>query len=242
VWDSTPPALINNELRRVPLASATDHFGVMFDTFTTGGGFIFYTNPLGALSDYSSSTKDRSTRRNPVWTSHPRSSRRLERDAVRSSLRYYWVRTRSGLPAAPRFGKNEFGLSHAGAAPRLRTLTDSSGGTIVDLDLPAASKNVELKPYAGARVSTDRLRTPPLENDFDRDFGGDARYGVTANLTADLTVNTDFAQVEVDEQQVNLTRFSLFFPEKRDFFLEGRGGPIRAVAAPRPAQVHRRVR
>ena len=49
------------------------------------------------------------------------------------------------------------------------------------------------------------------------------KYGVTANLTADLTVNTDFAQVEVDEQQVNLTRFSLLLPEKRDFFLEGRG-------------------
>ncbi len=49
------------------------------------------------------------------------------------------------------------------------------------------------------------------------------KYGVTANLTADLTVNTDFAQVEIDEQQVNLTRFNLFFPEKRDFFLEGRG-------------------
>ena len=49
------------------------------------------------------------------------------------------------------------------------------------------------------------------------------KYGVTANLTADATVNTDFAQVEIDEQQVNLTRFSLFFPEKRDFFLEGRG-------------------
>ena len=72
-------------------------------------------------------------------------------------------------------------------------------------------------------MTTDRLRTPPLSDDFDRDFGIDARYGVTANLTADLTVNTDFAQVEVDEQQVNLTRFSLFFPEKRDFFLEGRG-------------------
>ena len=49
------------------------------------------------------------------------------------------------------------------------------------------------------------------------------KYGVTANLTADFTINTDFAQVEIDEQQVNLTRFSLFFPEKRDFFLEGRG-------------------
>ena len=46
---------------------------------------------------------------------------------------------------------------------------------------------------------------------------------MTANLTADLTVNTDFAQVEIDEQQVNLTRFNLFFPEKREFFLEGRG-------------------
>ena len=49
------------------------------------------------------------------------------------------------------------------------------------------------------------------------------KYGITQNITADLTVNTDFAQVEVDEQQVNLTRFNLFFPEKRDFFLEGLG-------------------
>ena len=49
------------------------------------------------------------------------------------------------------------------------------------------------------------------------------KYGVTANLTADFTYNTDFAQVEVDEQQVNLTRFSLYLPEKREFFLEGRG-------------------
>ena len=49
------------------------------------------------------------------------------------------------------------------------------------------------------------------------------KYGITQNLTADLTVNTDFAQVEADEQQVNLTRFSLFFPEKREFFLENQG-------------------
>ncbi len=62
-----------------------------------------------------------------------------------------------------------------------------------------------------------------MSRDLDAEFGGDFKYGVTANVTADLTVNTDFAQVEVDEQQVNLTRFSLFLPEKRDFFLEGRG-------------------
>ena len=49
------------------------------------------------------------------------------------------------------------------------------------------------------------------------------KYGITQNLTADLTYNTDFAQVEADQQQVNLTRFSLFFPEKREFFLENAG-------------------
>ena len=49
------------------------------------------------------------------------------------------------------------------------------------------------------------------------------RYGITQNLAAGVTVNTDFSQVEANEQQVNLTRFSLFFPEKREFFLENLG-------------------
>ena len=51
--------------------------------------------------------------------------------------------------------------------------------------------------------------------------GLDVKYGITSNLTLDLTANTDFAQVEADDQQINLTRYSLFFPEKRDFFLDG---------------------
>ena len=99
----------------------------------------------------------------------------------------------------------------------------SRAGTLVGLDLPAASRNVELKPYVIGRVTTDRLSTPPINNSLRGDPGIDVKYGVSANLTADLTANTDFAQVEVDEQQVNLTRFSLLYPEKRDFFLEGRG-------------------
>ncbi|HEX7123922.1 MAG TPA: DUF5916 domain-containing protein, partial [Gemmatimonadaceae bacterium] len=99
----------------------------------------------------------------------------------------------------------------------------SAGGTLVGLDLPPAGLNLELKPYVVSRVTTDRVVSPPVSNDFGLEIGGDAKYSITPNLTADLTVNTDFAQVEIDEQQVNLTRFSLFFPEKRDFFLEGRG-------------------
>jgi hypothetical protein len=99
----------------------------------------------------------------------------------------------------------------------------SRGADLVGLDLPPASMNMELKPYAISSLTTDRGPTPPLLNDPNGNAGVDFKYGVTANLTADVTVNTDFAQVEVDEQQVNLTRFSLSYPEKRDFFLEGRG-------------------
>src|SRR5206468_6014973 len=84
-------------------------------------------------------------------------------------------------------------------------------------------RNLELKPHALAGVSTDRTVTPLVSNDPTGRVGGDLKYGITQSLTADLTINTDFSQVEVDEQQVNLTRFDLFFPEKRDFFLEGLG-------------------
>ena len=91
------------------------------------------------------------------------------------------------------------------------------------LDVPPGGKNLEIKPYGISGVTTDRRATPPISDTLDGDLGLDVKYGVTQNLTADFTYNTDFAQVEVDEQQVNLTRFSLFFPEKREFFLEGQG-------------------
>jgi len=107
------------------------------------------------------------------------------------------------------------------ASPDFQRLIDIGGK--LEVDLPPASRNVEIKPYAISRLTTDRLSTPRLDNHPDGDLGVDAKYGVTANLTADVTLNTDFAQVEVDEQQVNLTRFNLVFPEKREFFLENRG-------------------
>ena len=67
------------------------------------------------------------------------------------------------------------------------------------------------------------LALPGTDAEFTRDLGVDVKYGITSNLTLDLTVNTDFAQVEADNVQVNLSRFSLFFPEKREFFLERSG-------------------
>ena len=98
-----------------------------------------------------------------------------------------------------------------------------NAATVVGIQAPSASNNIEIKPYALSSVATDRRVRPALSNDFDGDFGVDVKYGLTQSLTAGFTYNTDFAQVEVDTQQVNLTRFSLFFPEKREFFLEGQG-------------------
>ena len=74
-----------------------------------------------------------------------------------------------------------------------------------------------------SNLTSDRTATPRISNDLGGDVGLDVKYGITQNLTADFTYNTDFAQVEADEQQVNLTRFNLFFPEKREFFLENQG-------------------
>ena len=235
LWDSAPPERwISNELRRdTNQLRQNDHIGVMFDTFyDRRSGFLFYTNPLGAIADYSVIDEGGSnTDWNPVWES--RTGTFEGGWTVEMAIPFKTLRYRSGndqvwgiqLRRSIRH-KNEWtylnpvpqNLAGPQAFNRI-----SSGGTLVGLDLPPASRNIELKPYVISRLTTDRSVTPALSNDFDPDMGGDFKYGVTANLTADFTVNTDFAQVEIDEQQVNLTRFSLFFPEKRDFFLEGRG-------------------
>jgi hypothetical protein len=234
-WDSAPPdEWIINELRRDTNGlRQNDHIGVMFDTFhDRRSGFGFYSNALGARADYSIVDEGGSnTDWNPVWTSKGgrfEGGWIVEMGIPFKSLRYrpgpnqmWGIQLRRSVRR-----KNEW--AYLTPVPRILAGPQafnriSAAGTLVGLDLPEAGRNIELKPYAISRVTTDRLRTPPVSGDFESDIGGDMKYALTPNLTADLTVNTDFAQVEIDEQQVNLTRFSLFFPEKRDFFLEGRG-------------------
>nr|WP_293300701.1 DUF5916 domain-containing protein [Allomuricauda sp.] len=82
--------------------------------------------------------------------------------------------------------------------------------------------NLKLIPYVLGQYVNDKS-VSPNETDTHFDAGADIKYSVTPSLTLDLTYNTDFAQVEVDDQQVNLDRFNLFFPEKRAFFLENAG-------------------
>ena len=96
----------------------------------------------------------------------------------------------------------------------------SLAGKITGLNLIKPG-NLQLIPYALAKIETSN--DPSQNTNMKGAVGGDIKYSVTPSMTLDLTYNTDFAQVEVDEQQVNLDRFNLFFPEKRGFFLENAG-------------------
>ena len=235
LWESAPASKWTaNEMRRdTNQLRQNDHFGVAFDTFhDRRNGYFFYANPLGARADsYMTDESNNNSDWNPVWAA--RTARfdggwSVEMEIPFKSLRYvsgpnqiWGINMRRAIRR-----KNEWDY----LMPLPRSIGSSVGmmrvsadAALVGLDLPPASRNLELKPYVVGRATTDRTVTPIVTNALGRDLGLDAKYGLTANLTADLTVNTDFAQVEIDEQQVNLTRFSLLFPEKRDFFLEGRG-------------------
>jgi hypothetical protein len=233
-WDSAPPdRWTANELRRdTNQLRQNDMFGVLFDTFhDRRNGFNFYTNPLGARADQVITDEGNpNVDWNPVWD--VRTGRFDGGWTVEMAIPFKSLRYRSG--ADQTWGvqlrrsirrKNEW--THLTSVPASTGGSQgifrvSAAATLMDLDLPSASRNIEVKPYGISRFTTDRLRAQDPD-DLDGDLGVDAKFGITANLTADLTYNTDFAQVEVDEQQVNLTRFVLSFPEKRDFFLEGRG-------------------
>src|SRR5918993_3245915 len=233
-YESDSSRRVANEMRRdTNQLRQNDTFAVLFDTFhDKRNGYIFYANSIGGFAD--SQVTDEgppNTDWNTVWsvrTANFDGGWSIEMAIPFKSLRYapgtdqVWG---VNLRRVVRW-KNEW--SYLAQVPRALTtfrglLKVSSAGTLEGLQVPSGSRNLELKPFALAGASTDNTVTPPTSNERSGRVGGDLKYGITQNITADLTVNTDFAQVEVDEQQVNLTRFNLFFPEKRDFFLEGLG-------------------
>jgi hypothetical protein len=221
-----------NEMRRDSGNIAqNDNFAWSFDTFyDRRNGFMFQTNPLAGRMDGQATNQDSvNFDWNPVWdvaAGRFEGGWIIEAAIPFASLRYgpgrsqvwgFQVRRRS-------IWKNEISyLSPIPAEIGVRGLRPSLSATMVGLEVPPGSRNLEIKPYAISDLTTDLAARPTRSNDLGGDLGVDVKYGITQNLTADFTYNTDFAQVEADEQQVNLTRFNLQFPEKRDFFLEGRG-------------------
>lgn len=237
LWDSAPESeWIASELVRDSRAvRGNDHFGVFIDTFYDRRNSIaIYVNPIGGFNDMQIVNEGNPNRDwNPIldiqtgrfdggWT--------IEIGIPFRSIRY---RTGTeqvwGIQMRRAIGrKNEWShltylplsVSGDGAQGLFRV---SMYGTLVGIEAPPPSRNLEIKPYFISGLETNLTVDPQISNDGHADAGLDIKYGITENLTSDLTFNTDFAQVEVDEQQVNLTRFSLFFPEKREFFLENRG-------------------
>ena len=232
-WSAEPDRIVANEMKRDSWGMyGNDTVTVVLDTFyDRRNAFSFTTNALGGLFDgLVTDERSQNIDWNTVWD--VRAGRFDGGWTVEIAIPFKSLRYRPG-PAQP-WGVNvqrrvastneisfltpiPASLSWAG------TYKMSSAATLVGLQVPASGTRLEVKPYGISDVTTDLARAPDERTTTGGDVGFDVKYGVTQGLTADFTYNTDFAQVEVDEQQVNLTRFSLFFPEKREFFLEGQG-------------------
>ncbi len=232
-WDSHPERAKPKEMRRDESALFDNEvFMASFDTFyDRRNAFNFHVNMSGGFSDaYSTEERDYNRDWNTIWET--KVARFDKGWSVEMVIPFKSLRYRAGRD--PIWGvnfrrqvgwKNETSfLTQVPASMGRRGHQKASAfATLVGLELPPPARNFELKPFAIGDVTTDRLASPAVSNAFDRNAGLDVKVGVTQGLTTDVTFNTDFAQVEVDEQQVNLTRFNTFFKEKRDFFLEGQG-------------------
>src|SRR6266550_5760888 len=233
-WESEPDQVVANEMRRdgPNMWQGNDLVAFSLDTFRDRrNSFNFITNALGGRDD-GQVTNERQWNGdwNTVWD--VRAGRfeggwTAEFAIPFKSLRYQPGREQVwGLNAfRTNRWKNEISyITHVPAARGQSALYQgATEATLVGLEAPSDSRTIELKPYAISDLTTNRITTPAVAHDLNANVGFDAKYGLTQNMAADFTYNTDFAQVEADEQQVNLTRFSLFFPEKREFFLENQG-------------------
>ena len=233
-WDSEPDQIIANEMRRDSNnILQNQNFTIVLDTFNDRrNGVFFQTSPLGVQRDQASTDEGNSIdgNWNAVWDVR---AQRFDQGWTAEfaipfrSLRYdsspdqvWGIMLRRIIRR-----KNEWSfITPMPAYLGIRAIFFvSMGARLVGIETPPSGLDLELKPFGIAGVRTDLEATPAFSNRVDRDIGLDAKYGLTNNLTLDLTYNTDFAQVEDDTQQVNLTRFSQFFPERREFFLEGQG-------------------
>lgn len=231
-YDAAPAAIRASQLRRDADLSSDDNVTILIDSFhDRRSAFEFSTNPLGAMWDAQVAAWDvENTNWDGIWNVA------VTRDALgwTAVFRIPFRTLRFHAGAGTTFGfnvrrfirrKNEEDLwrSHG----RTQGLTHlQNAGELAGLGQLDRRRDVDFRPYALARASQgahDSAGTPLGRGAVDGKLGADAKLAISSTLTADLTANTDFAQVEVDQQVINLTRFPTFFPEKREFFLESSG-------------------
>ena len=242
-YDSIPNGVIATEMRRDSRQLLDeDNFQLILDTFSDSrSGYMFVTSPLGAKLEqqiaeegeggYRRSSSSINSNINLDWDGvWDVSARRTDQGWV-AEIAIPMVTMR--FPEADRqvwgvnFMRNIRRKNEQvfwAPIPKGYDLTRVSlAGTMTGLGGVDRGMDLRITPYVLAGGRQDRAVTAGLDGSGFNDVGLDVKYGVASGLNLDVTLNTDFAQVEVDEQQVNLTRFPLFFPEKRDFFLENAG-------------------
>jgi hypothetical protein len=230
--DSAPGRLLGNQMVRDGAMDGDDRFMWIFDPFfDQRSGYFFEINPAGAMGDaqlipapgntlgtvqnraWNGIWLARVTRHDGGWTAEieiPFRTLNFSPDAAAWGANFQRTIGRKNEDSFwSGWGRNQ-GLFALGAAGRIEGISDVSQG-----------HGLDIKPYGIGTYSAAPGRG--TSSAITGTGGLDFFYNVTPQLKANITVNTDFAQTEVDDRQVNLTRFQLFFPEKRDFFLEGAG-------------------
>lgn len=229
--DSDASRIVANELRRDAVLIDNDCVELYLDTYHDHRtAFFFATNALGAQRDAiiiaDANEEDQSWDWNGVWENA--STIDSAGWTTEFAIPFQTLRFQSGDNAI-------WGLNVSRLIPRKREeaywtpvrrdygwagkYRVSAYGHMLGLGVLKQPGDFELKPFLLAGTERDFEEQASVV--FRKGLGFDLKYHVTTNITADLSVNTDFAQVEADQEQTNLTRFELLFPEKRDFFLEG---------------------
>ena len=231
-FDPEPELATVNDVTEDFNFGSSDIFGLILDSLDDDrSGYLFNVNPGGGridaqITNDSQTNTDwdavwdvQTTRNGDVWIAEYRIPFRTLRFA-NAPVQEWGLNMQRHVR---RFNES----SHWSPLPTRNQMTRvSMAGRLEGLEGIRQGRNLKIKPFAVAGFSQTRPNGNPFgewSTDQDYDGGVDVKYGLTQSLTLDATYRTDFAQVEVDEQQVNLTRFNLFFPEKREFFLENAG-------------------
>lgn len=219
--------IINSELRRDFQPVNGDQVALLFDTFDDDrNGFLLQVNPGGAQRDQQIAGGVR----NANWDGPYRTATRLDEHGWAAEFAIPFTTLRfDDRQGSQRWGFNVWRISRHrnewtlwSPAPRPLGIVDVFiAGTLEGIEGITQGRNLTLKPSVVGALRPDQ-KAGPLSG-HEATYGFDTKYGITAGLTLDVTINTDFSHVEADTQQVNLTRFGLFFPEKREFFLENYG-------------------
>lgn len=230
LFDSDPNGITAQFLHQDFQTHDDDVFAVTLDTFLDRrNSFMFLINPRGAVKDGQVFDNSRTT--NLAWEGviEVRTSIHDRGWTVELAIPFTTLRFDPnlndqawGMNFLRRLRRRNEDAYWAPLDRRSRVHTMALAGTLSGLTGLPRPRNLTVKPF-GMMDRTSGVNVAEVDRGTGYDGGLDLKYGLTPRLTLDLTYRTDFSQVEVDQEQVNLTRFGLFFPEKREFFVENAG-------------------